>query len=180
MLRNLLLTIGFILSTTLVVFSQSGTLKGKIIDKDTKEAIPFANVVVESGGTQAGGATTDFDGNFVIKPIDPGTYDLRASYIGYKTVLLTGLVINSDQITFYNVDMESTTATLEEIVVESYLIPLIDKDKLCQGEVLLPRISRKCRTGMPTLWQPPLVVCSQKMERGQREGSPGRSNRHVH
>ncbi|MCF8369865.1 MAG: carboxypeptidase-like regulatory domain-containing protein [Bacteroidales bacterium] len=133
MLRNLLLTIGFILSTTLMVFSQSGSLKGKIFDKDTKEPIPFANIIVEVGGTQAGGATSDFDGQFIIKPIDPGTYTLKASYIGYKTVQLNGLVINSDQITFYNVDMESTTATLEEIVIESYKVPLIDKDKTVSG-----------------------------------------------
>ena len=49
MLRNLLFTIGFVLATSLLVFSQtgSGTLKGKIIDKQTKEPISFANVVVE-------------------------------------------------------------------------------------------------------------------------------------
>ena len=51
MLRNLLLTIGFILSANLVVFGQlgSGALKGKIVDKDTKEPIPFANIVLEVG-----------------------------------------------------------------------------------------------------------------------------------
>ncbi|MCD4697124.1 MAG: carboxypeptidase-like regulatory domain-containing protein [Bacteroidales bacterium] len=133
MLRNLLLTIGFILSTSLVVYSQSGSLKGKIIDKETSEPIPFANIIIEIGGTQSGGATSDFDGKFVIKPIDPGTYDLKASYIGYKTVLLKGLVINADQITFHDVKMVSTTATLEEIVIESYTVPLIDKDKTISG-----------------------------------------------
>ncbi|MCB2221376.1 MAG: carboxypeptidase-like regulatory domain-containing protein [Bacteroidetes bacterium] len=133
MLRNLLLTIGFIFAANLIVFSQSGTLKGKILDKETREPIPFANVVLEVGGTMAGGATSDFDGNYIIKPIQPGTYDLKATYVGYKTVLVTGMVINSDQITFFDIEMESTAAQLEEIVVTSYKVPLIDKDKTVTG-----------------------------------------------
>jgi outer membrane receptor protein involved in Fe transport len=133
MLRNLLLTIGFVLSANLIVLAQSGALKGKIFDKETKEPIPFANVVLEVGGTMSGGATSDFDGNFTIKPIPPGTYDLKATYIGYKTVVVTGLIINSDQITFFDIDMESTAQQIEEFVVTSYKVPLIDKDKTVSG-----------------------------------------------
>jgi hypothetical protein len=133
MLRNLLLTIGFILSANLVAFAQSGALKGKIYDQDTKEPIPFANVVLEVGGTLAGGATSDFDGNYTIKPIQPGTYDLKATYVGYKTVILQGMIINSDQIRFHDIDMESSAQQIEEFVVTSYKVPLIDKDKTVSG-----------------------------------------------
>ncbi|MEA3477553.1 MAG: hypothetical protein U9R60_05200, partial [Bacteroidota bacterium] len=63
MLRNLLLTIGIILTANVLVFSQtSGTLKGKVIDKTTKEPLPFVNIVVDLGGEQINGTTTDFDG----------------------------------------------------------------------------------------------------------------------
>ena len=133
MLRNLLLTVGFLFAANLIVFSQSGTLKGRILDQATGEPIPFANVVLEVGGTMSGGATSDFDGNYIIKPVQPGTYDLRATYVGYKTVLVTGMVINSDQIRFYDVKMESTAEQLDEVVVTSYKIPLIDKDKTVSG-----------------------------------------------
>ena len=83
MLRHLLLTIALVFTTSALVFSQtgSGTLKGKITDKATKEPIPFANVVVEIGGVQVGGSTSDFDGNFLIKPIPPGKVDLKATYV---------------------------------------------------------------------------------------------------
>ncbi len=133
MLRNLLLTIGFILSANLVVFSQSGALKGKIFDKETKEPIPFANIVMEVGGTMSGGATSDFDGNFTIKPIAPGTYDLKATYVGYKTVIVKGMVISSDQINFFDIEMASSAQQIEEFVVSDYAIPLIDKDKTVSG-----------------------------------------------
>ncbi len=133
MLRHLLLTIGIILSANLFVFAQSGALKGKIIDKDTREPIPFANVVLEVGGTLEGGATSDFDGNYTIKPVQPGTYDLKATYVGYKTVIVQGMVINSDQIRFFDVEMESSAQQIEEFVVTSYKVPLIDKDKTVSG-----------------------------------------------
>ena len=47
MIRNLLLTIGLILFTGVMLHAQQAALQGKVIDKDTKEPIPFANIVVE-------------------------------------------------------------------------------------------------------------------------------------
>ena len=81
MLRHLLFGTVLVLTSSLLVFSQtgSGTLKGKITDKKTGEPIPFANIIVEVGGVQIGGSTTDFDGNYMIKPIPPGKVDLKAS-----------------------------------------------------------------------------------------------------
>ena len=133
MLKNLLLTIGFILTANLLVFSQSGTLKGKIVDKEAREPVPFANIILELGGTLIGGATSDFEGNYLIKPIPPGTYNLKATYVGYKTVLVRGVIINPDQIRFYDIEMESSAAQLEEIVVTDYRIPLINKDETVSG-----------------------------------------------
>lgn len=133
MLRNLLLTLGIILTANLLVFSQSGALKGKVIDKETGEPIPFANIVVENGGTMVGGATSDFDGNYTIKPIDPGSYDIKATFVGYKPLMIRSVVIGADQIRFYNVKMESTAVALEEFEVIDYKVPLISKDKTTSG-----------------------------------------------
>ena len=133
MLRKLLLTIGIVLTANLLVLSQSGALKGKIIDKETREPIPFANIIVERGGTQIGGSTSDFDGNYQIKPIPPGTYDVKATYIGYKPMLIQGVIISSDQIHFYDIEMKSTIETLETFEVIDYKVPLISKDKTSSG-----------------------------------------------
>jgi hypothetical protein len=135
MLRNLLFTIGFVLATSVLVFSQtgSGTLKGKIIDKATKEPISFANVVVEVGGVQVGGSTSDFDGNFTIKPIPPGKVDLKASFVGYKPFMYRGIYVSPDKITFQNLELEASTTTLNEIEVVDYKVPLISKDQTTSG-----------------------------------------------
>jgi len=134
MLRNLLLTIGIVLATSLVVFPQaSGTLQGKVIDKDTKEELPFVNVVLEVGGSQVSGASSDINGKYVIKPIPPGKYDLRASFIGYNDQLIRGVQINANQTRFFDIEMSSSAIGLEEVVIVDYKVPLIDKDKTVSG-----------------------------------------------
>jgi len=133
MLRNLLLTIGIVLTANVLVFSQSGSLKGKIVDKQTKEPIPFANVVVEIGGIQMGGATSDFDGNYLIKPVPPGKVDLKATFVGYNDFIMKGVVIFVDKITFQDVELQVKTTTLNEVEVVDYKVPLISKDQTVSG-----------------------------------------------
>lgn len=133
MLKHLLLTIGIVLSSSLLVFSQSGELQGKIIDMETKEPIPFANVAVYSGGDLLTGSTSDINGKYVIKPLTPGTYDLRASFVGYRTKEIAGVVVKADQITFQDVELSVTAETLEAVEVVEYKVPLISKDKTTSG-----------------------------------------------
>ncbi len=135
MLRHLLLTFALVFTTSALVFSQtgSGTLKGKITDKTTKEPIPFANVVVEVGGVQVGGSTSDFDGNFLIKPVPPGKADLKASYVGYTPFIFKGVIVFADKIQFQNIELTPSTTTLSEVEIVQYKVPLISKDQTVSG-----------------------------------------------
>ncbi|PKP03203.1 MAG: hypothetical protein CVU11_09135 [Bacteroidetes bacterium HGW-Bacteroidetes-6] len=129
MFRKLLSVLGLTLIVSAAALAQSsGTLKGKLVDKETKEPIPFANIIIESGGKNFGGSTTDFDGNYTIKPIPPGTYDVKATYVGYKPLMYAGVLIKSDNITFLDIEMESTAVTLTTFEVVDYKVPLIEKD----------------------------------------------------
>lgn len=129
MFRKLLSALGLTLFVSSMVLAQSsGTLKGKLVDKETKEPIPFANIIAETGGKQMGGSTTDFDGNYTIKPIPPGTYDVKATYVGYKPLMVQGVVVKDGIITFLDIEMESTAVTLTTFEVVDYKVPLIEKD----------------------------------------------------
>ncbi len=133
MLRKLLITNAIILFANVLLLAQSGALKGKLTDKETGDPIPFANVVVESGGQQVSGATTNFDGEFTVKPLSPGKYDLRVTYVGYQTKLITDIRISPDKISYQDVEMKSTMQQLETVDVVSYKVPLIEKDQTQQG-----------------------------------------------
>ncbi len=97
MIRKTLIysAIGILLS--LYGFGQSnfGTLTGKVFDAKSGEPLIGANVVVLLDGIQKGGASTDINGNYTIKPIPPGTYNIRATYIGYNDVIIQGYFISS-------------------------------------------------------------------------------------
>ena len=110
----------------------NGRLKGKITD-ETGETVPFANIIIEKKGVQCGGASSDFDGNYDINPISPGTYDLKASCIGYNAFIVKNIVIPANKITFYDIKMESADIHLEAITVVDYEIPLISKDNTTSG-----------------------------------------------
>ena len=109
-----------------------GRLKGTITD-DTGETVPFANIIVEKGGSQIGGTSSDFDGKYDINPMPPGTYDLKASCIGYNAFIVKNIVIPANKITFYDIKMESADIHLEAITVVDYEIPLISKDNTTSG-----------------------------------------------
>jgi outer membrane receptor protein involved in Fe transport len=110
-------------------FAQSGTLSGKIVDKNTGETLPFVNVVVEKNGVQSGGTSSNFDGEYSIKPLDPGTYTVKASFVGYGAVQINGVIISSNKITFQNIQL-SEGVDIAEVEVIDYKKPLLDQDNL--------------------------------------------------
>lgn len=151
MLKKLLFTFGIVLFTS-AIYAQSGTLMGKITENDGKTPIPFANVIIESGGKQSGGATSDFDGKYTIRPIQPGKYVVRASFVGFSPVQINDVVISPDKITYVDIKMESTTKELPPVIVTDYKINLIDKGKTTSGEIIggedLQKMTARSAQGM--------------------------------
>lgn len=125
--------------------AQSGEIQGKIKDKTTGEGIPFANVVVEMSGYQKGGATTDFDGNYSIKPLSPGNYDVKVSYVGYQPALQKGVVVSADKATFVHFEINAGIK-LNEVEVTDYKIPLIDPGQTSTGNT----VTREQIANLPT------------------------------
>ena len=136
MLRKLLFTLCIVLTSWSLALAQVGRLQGTVIDKDTGEPIPFANIVLENGGTQVGGTSSDFDGNYDINPIPPGTYDLKATFVGYNTFVMKGIVIPANKITFQDVRMSMQTEMLDAVEIVDYKVPLISKDNTSGGATI--------------------------------------------
>lgn len=128
MLRKLyVLAAAFIVGTGFAAMAQSGEIKGKVLDKVSKEPLPFANVIVELNGSQAGGAQTDFDGNFTIKPLNPGRYNLKASFVGYAAIEIKGVLVSADKITFQDLAMTKGAVDITAVDIVEYKVPIIDK-----------------------------------------------------
>lgn len=104
----------------------SGKIVGKVTDESTGEPIPGANVLIE--GTSMG-AATDLKGEYFILNIPPGSYSVRASIIGYKTVIQTGVDVSINHTTNLHFQLEETVLEFEESVIVTASRPLVEMDK---------------------------------------------------
>ena len=125
-MKNLIYTTLILLGTiSLSAQSSYGTLKGKVIAKESGEVVPFANVFVTVAGEKIG-TSTDIDGKFTIKPLKPGTYNVEITSIEYKSSKINGVSINADKITFLNdITMSNNILTVFE---KTWTKPLIDPE----------------------------------------------------
>ncbi len=131
MLKRLLSTVLLITATGFALIAQSGqgALKGKVIDSETGEPVPFANVVVELNGVLQAGGATDFDGVYYIKPITPGTYIVKVTSMGMKPVQINGVGIRADKTQFLDVKMSANVEMLETVDIVEYKVPVFEKDQ---------------------------------------------------
>ncbi|MBK7028814.1 MAG: carboxypeptidase-like regulatory domain-containing protein [Bacteroidales bacterium] len=64
-------------------FSQTGTIRGFVYDKETGEPIIFTNVYLFKTPY---GASTDVNGYFTISRVPDGNYSLLVTYLGFDTL----------------------------------------------------------------------------------------------
>lgn len=112
-----LITVLFLLLLSVSpTLANGGTIKGRVTDKDTKEPLIGANLVVHSYNW---GAATDFNGFYEIKNIPAGTYTLKASYIGYESIEKKGIIIKNFQTVDLDFQLETDFVLQDIVVVDS-------------------------------------------------------------
>lgn len=62
-----------------------GTVRGKVLDKQTDEALQFVNVKLTKDDKLVQGSITDVSGSFHFQNVPDGQYQLVVSFVGYKT-----------------------------------------------------------------------------------------------
>ena len=106
--------------TTFIFAEQKRTpvdIKGKITDATTKDIIEFVNVsIYDNNGNLVKGAITDLDGNYIIQDIGKGSYTMKVSYVGYRTVEKKINVDGSKNMTL-NLSMREDTELLDEVEI---------------------------------------------------------------
>ncbi|RMD91614.1 MAG: TonB-dependent receptor [Calditrichaeota bacterium] len=115
---------------TLLFFSllyggTTGKIVGRVVDADTNEPLPGANVQLV--GTTLG-AATDLNGNFVILNVPPGIYTVKISFIGYQTVELKGVRVNVDFTTRINQKLKPSAVEMSAVEVYAERNPLVRED----------------------------------------------------
>ncbi len=135
MLKKIYAVLLMALTAGTVAIAQSGALKGKVVDETNGEGISFANVQLEQEGNAVAKTVADIDGNFTIKPIAPGKYDLKAGTVGFQPLIIKGVIIGGDKTTYQDLKMKSTAVEMTTFEVVEYTEPLIDPDTKTGGTV---------------------------------------------
>lgn len=87
------------------------SIKGIVKDAANGTPISFATVAIWN---TIQGTTTDSTGHFEIKGIEPGSYRLQASFLGYKPIVTAEFRIANKDF-FYPVEMEESSEVLQGV-----------------------------------------------------------------
>jgi len=108
-----------------------GTIIGKITDEKSGEDLIGANVFIVNTKL---GASTDIDGKFQIKKVPEGTYNVRISFLGYETKVISGVVSKNGEQIVLNVSIgEDQGIQQQEVVISASVI------KSGEGAILAER-----------------------------------------
>lgn len=137
-------------AVTLPALAQQATTTGAIrgvVSAEGGAPIPAATVVatdVASGVRR--GVQTDAQGRYQLPFLNPGTYRVRAQFIGYSPVERPALRIGLGQVERVDFTLQSAAAQLASVRVVAELAPLVETQKTGASS----RIDERQITGLPT------------------------------
>ncbi|TFG97529.1 MAG: TonB-dependent receptor [Calditrichales bacterium] len=114
-LRYFLIAV-FTLQISTALFAQgfNGKIAGIVTDRETGEALPGVNIIIEGTGM---GSATDLEGEYFILNIPPGHYDISAIMVGYQTIMKKQIKVIVDRTTAVNFDLSASLEETETVEV---------------------------------------------------------------
>ncbi len=109
----------------LVLAGTNGKITGLVKDKETGDALPGVNIILE--GTTMG-AATNASGEFLIINVPAGVYTVSTSMIGYSKVTKQNVRVLPDFTTRLDFDLSAADLGGQEVVIVAER-PLIQKDQ---------------------------------------------------
>lgn len=97
--------------------SLTQTIRGKVVELETKFPLPGATVVIASDTMQVKGSTTDVEGIFQIEKVPVGRQAIKISFIGYEDVILNNIIVTSAKEVVMEISMKESATQLADVVV---------------------------------------------------------------
>ena len=95
---------------------QPGAITGVVVDQKQGQPLPGANVTIKGTTT---GTTTDLKGRYRLDGLEPGTYDVLFSFVGFQKKTVTGVEVTAGTSTKIEVTLAEETAQLDEVVIKA-------------------------------------------------------------
>ncbi len=164
-----------LMGVSFCISAQNGAIYGKVLDEQG-EPMYAVNISVINGAYPTG-STTDFDGDFKVKPLDAGTYTVEVSFVGYNTSTVMGVKVTNNKITFLeDVTLSPDYILLGEAEVIDFVNKLVDPDEpqkmVIDNELIIKTPCAKNPAMLARAYQSDVqIVNNQMVVRGSRPGS---------
>ncbi|MDR3366052.1 MAG: carboxypeptidase-like regulatory domain-containing protein [Prevotellaceae bacterium] len=105
-----------ILATLSLSAQHSQTIRGTVVEKNTLQPLPGANVAIRLNGGVLG-ALSDTGGHFSIANVPVGRHQLTVTMMGYVPYVAGNILVNSGKENFLEIALEESLVKLDEVVV---------------------------------------------------------------
>jgi hypothetical protein len=136
---KLLIILILIISLPFSIFSQQGSIKGRIFDETNNEPIPFANIIVF--GTTIG-SSSDLDGNYIFTGLKPGFVKIAVSAVGYEVKVTEDFQVTNAKTFFIDIPMKPKEFELQEVVIKASPFSRIEESPLSLRTLQISEIEK--------------------------------------
>jgi hypothetical protein len=138
--RNKFFLFLLLLSSYFTFAQGGGTVKvtGKVIEKDTKLPLEFANIAFfDTANTVVNGGLTDANGEFSFD-VKPGTYTIRIEFISFKPVSFSRDITSDTNLGITSLEVDVTQLEAVEIIAERTTVDIkLDKRVYTVGQDMM-------------------------------------------
>jgi Ca-activated chloride channel family protein len=99
--------------------ADQGVILGKVLDADDQSPLVGAKVLLKLNGQIQTGQFTDQDGLYKFENVEPGTYDLEFSYIGFEKTVKNDIKLEAGKHVKIDILLSQEKAELREVVIIS-------------------------------------------------------------
>jgi len=124
---------------SMLSFSQTGVIKGRVYNVSSNEPLPFTNIIIF--GTNIG-SVSDLDGNFLFTGVAPGYYKLAATSVGFENVITEELQVTNAKTTFIDIAMKEKPLQLAQVEVKSSPFKKVEESPVSLKTIGIAEIER--------------------------------------
>jgi hypothetical protein len=92
------------------------TIRGTVMDKQTRITLPGANVVLTSAEPFRGTTTNEY-GNFRLDNVEVGRVSIKITFIGYQDVVMNNVSLQAGKELVLNIYMDELVMSVDEVVI---------------------------------------------------------------
>ncbi|MEP7265553.1 MAG: TonB-dependent receptor plug domain-containing protein [Bacteroidota bacterium] len=124
--EKILMTVLLLLTAAPLFAQVHGEIRGRILDKESKAPLVAVTVAAYVNDKLVAQDFTNEKGYYSLKPLSAGEYVVKTYLMGYTPVNLEKVIVNTQNMSIANFNLESTSHEIIGATVIDYIIPLIE------------------------------------------------------